>query len=803
LLVVLVAVGASVSAGACSESGTVPPKKSHSGGGGSAASGGSDASTTTSGSGGEPFDGGGPTGCKTDADCDGGVCHDGKCCGSEDMVCGDGCCVGAEVCLLGVCVTPGDPCVSAADCPDGNYCEPALGDEGGGGAGQGGNCTQPLEFGRCVPLPPLCDEIDGGVDAGEECFQKCEYFPPAGQLDATMKWQWGYAPAPTDFPDFPDVWATPAVARLFDANCDGKVDLADPPNLVFVSGNAKHTCCSCSGDPVSTCLTGVLRMLDGKTGQEIWSLPKAEASSKGFAGLSVALGDVDGDKSVDIVAMTGEGKIALVSAAGQVLRLSDKAVDGLQASSFGWGGGISLGDMNGDGLPEIAYCRTLFDTGGNAITRKWVGTAGYGGSGLSACISHFDDLDGDGQLELVAGRTAYRYDGTSLWSNGSGEGFTAVADLDLDGKPEVVVVTGGTLRVLEGATGTTELGPIDIPGTGTGGPPTIADFNGDGKPEIGVAMQNLYSVIMPDYVNNTIFALWSQTNHDNSSSVTGSSVFDFEGDGKAEVLYNDECYLWVYDGQDGKVLFTANTQSFTATEASIVADVDGDGHAEVVLVSNGANPNSWHCAHHTDPNGQYPLWSKPQTAPDYRGITVFGDSASSWVGTRTLWNQHAYEVTNVCDPRDGACAQGSYYGQIPSKQQTNWTFPWLNNFRQNVQDKGLFDAPDATVALAVECAKPVPLAVGVRNIGMAGLPPGVAVGVYALQGKEVLVASGTTTKLLMPGQTEVLALTADAQLASTDDTFVARILIDPDNPTFHECRDDNNESKKVKPDCVQ
>jgi hypothetical protein len=56
--------------------------------------------------------------------------------------------------------------------------------------------------------------------------------------------------------------------------------------------------------------------------------------------------------------------------------------------------------------------------------------------------------------------------------------------------------------------------------------------------------------------------------------------------------------------------------------------------------------------------------------------------------------------------------------------------PWLNNFRQNVQDKGLFDAPDATVALRVDCATPLELRATVRNLGLALLPAGVEVGFY-------------------------------------------------------------------------
>ena len=80
--------------------------------------------------------------------------------------------------------------------------------------------------------------------------------------------------------------------------------------------------------------------------------------------------------------------------------------------------------------------------------------------------------------------------------------------------------------------------------------------------------------------------LWTVKTQDNSSSVTGSSVFDFDGNGVAEVIYGDECYLRVYDGQDGSIEFQAPNTSCTAYEMPVVADVDGTGAAGLLVPSN-------------------------------------------------------------------------------------------------------------------------------------------------------------------------------------------------------------------------
>src|SRR5690606_15040144 len=123
------------------------------------------------------------------------------------------------------------------------------------------------------------------------------------------------------------------------------------------------------------------------------------------------------------------------------------------------------------------------------------------------------DLTGDGYPEIVSGRHAWSVDWvevpgddpqvtvTLLWDAGAPDGYPAIADLDLDGTPEVVLVANGTVRVLDGSTGLAWCGvdptgalcaqndalrtePATIVGGGIGGPPTIADFDGDGRPEI-------------------------------------------------------------------------------------------------------------------------------------------------------------------------------------------------------------------------------------------------------------------------------------------------------------------------------
>lgn len=727
--------------------------------------------------------------CLSNIDCADGVCVDGSCC-SFEFACGDSCCGEGDVCLFDKCTIPGAACTTADDCEEGEYCELGLGDPspGQGEPPPGLICIDELPpTGKCVESPVVCT---GGPNDPEDCVPECEFMPTPGALDATIEWTWGLE-AP--LPEKTDVWATPTVARVYDANCDGKLDSNDPPNMVFVSGNSNLTCCSCGGS--DGCRTGVLNLLDGRSGQQIWANTMPEPGSTGWAGLSVALGDIDGDERVDVIAMTGEGKLAMVNSNGEVTRISDLPVSDI-SGAFGWGGGIAIADMDHDGFPELAYGRNLFTTTNGAITRAWVGTGGTGG-GVGRELSHMVDVDGNGIMDLLAGNTAYDINGAIIWQNlALPDGFTAVGDLDKDGSLEVVLVKGD-VWLLDIATGQVEVGPVDIPLEDTrGGPPTIADFDGDGWPEIGIAGGSVYVVY-----ENDLSILWQHGTKDTSSAVTGSSVFDFEGDGQAEVVYSDECFLRVLDGVTGELRFAASNTTFTATEAIIVADVDGDQSAEIVQVSNSAN---WSCNTSPwtdgDPDTGLPAW---QPASDdqvyYRGISVFGAADSSWVGTRTIWNQHAYNVTNVCSSADSACADPNTYGAIPLFEQPNYLLPWLNNFRQNVQDSGVFDAPNATVDLDVECSDPMLVYVRVRNVGLAPLPAGVTVEVRRLDNNTV-IGQVITTNSLFPGQIQSFelqtALEQDAELE-----FIGEIIVDPLNPTFVECKDDDNLSEPATAFC--
>jgi hypothetical protein len=303
------------------------------------------------------------------------------------------------------------------------------------------------------------------------------------------------------------------------------------------------------------------------------------------------------------------------------------------------------------------------------------------------------------------------------------DGTNAVADFDNDTYPEVVLVSGGRVWLLE-HTGTVKWGPVSIPGGGAGGPPTVADYDNDGQLEIGVAGAYRYAVFETDGSLK-----WAAVTRDASSNRTGSSVFDFEGDGSAEVVYSDELTLRIYRGTDGAVLFQTSLSSCTWHEYPLVADVDADGNAEIVSVANN------NCGYGSQ-----------------RGIYVYGDISDSWVATRKIWNQHTYHITNIEDD-----------GSIPSPEPDNWES--FNNYRQNVQTKGsVFAAPDLTASFLQldtgDCPQGVAILARIGNGGsnVAASPINVAFYNSDPASGGVLLGVVQTTGDLDPGEFEDVAL---------------------------------------------
>jgi hypothetical protein len=241
----------------------------------------------------------------------------------------------------------------------------------------------------------------------------------------------------------------------------------------------------------------------------------------------------------------------------------------------------------------------------------------------------------------------------------------------------------------------------------------------------------------------------------------------------------------VYEGPTGNVLWETCNTTATLIENPVIADVDNDGHADIVVVSNAYT------------NGNPTFQCDDGMTNSQSGARIFGDPSGEWVRTRRIWNQHAYHFTNVEED-----------GTIPVKELPNYTQPGLNNFRQQKQPGSEFAAPDAVVSIAPQCNNDYGLIASVRNIGEAALPAGVVVGFYVGSPPSgALLGKSMTSKVLYSAESEAVVLPLpDAPPEVKNGTMPIYAVVDDTSvphPSWTECRTDNNTSPPGKGSCDQ
>lgn len=706
------------------------------------------------------------------------MCHEDRCvaeCPTVEQLCGASselCCGEDEACLGDACVELGDACERTEECPVDELCEPTLG--------------------HCVP---------------RDSVEVCEYRPPVGEFSPVIGCQW--APPADDFPEHTACEMAPSVANLTDDNGDGVTDTLDIPDVVFVSydrytADGAQTCCTAQG--VIRVVSGLCN--DDGTMNTITTLGRGDPWIGSSSGIVLANLDPDTepDESVPeiIVTYQGGGTVAFK-------RVTD---DGTEWEIFwentayitsdhtpGAGAQPHAADLDGDGAPEIIIGNVVLN--GQDGTLIWDGrvtvgpTAGVGNNAFLGPNSTVADIDLDGTLEVIAGNTVYdgptgteewtyTYTTSNSYCHGRAEcdGFNAVANFDDDPEGEVVIIRLGEVFIINHDGSLYARVPIpwdDCERTFGGvverlnesGPPTVADFDGDGRPEIGTASADFYAVIDLDCVGDPLpegceseNVLWTVPNQDCSSRVTGSSVFDFDGDGRAEVVYADERTFRIFDGLTGDILMEDDSHtSNTRMEMPIVVDVDNDGKSEVVVPEPGNH--------------------------DHGGIRIWEDADNNWVRTRRIWNQHSYHVTNITEE-----------GQVPRNEEENWSNGRLNNFRQNVQPAGLFDAPDLVVeSIEIEeClgSGEALIVITVSNQGALGVAPGVSVYVTAEAdtGETFVIGTVETATFLLPGNSERIEVRWVPEGGWSFEMFTVSATVDDDGTgagDYNECHEENND----------
>ena len=347
---------------------------------------------------------------------------------------------------------------------------------------------------------------------------------------------------------------------------------------------------------------------------------------------------------------------------------------------------IQFVDVDGDGLCEIVSAGTIFaaetgrmivkvDNNYKGIIHSWTWK---GDAKHHIQQSMVGDLKNDGIMRICIGNTIWKFNSKLTNRNGlnngalvlektfpnvvyvgnsaqtvptGGDGAVQLADIDLDGNLDVIVSTveqndneiNSVFYIYVYSWAKDKIiASKKIDHVFKHSIPFIGDIDGDKYPEIiithgAIAGNNL--VPRYDFITAMKYNLSSQEMdyfwryaHDDNSGATGMTLFDFNQDNIPEIVYRDNSNLRIMDGSKStgvKNLATFPCTSSTAFEYPTVADVDGDGQAEILIVGG-----------YTGQPGDGRLFVF-KAGQDTQG------KSTSWANARSVWNTMAYNPLYV------------------------------------------------------------------------------------------------------------------------------------------------------------
>ncbi|MDO7884907.1 FG-GAP-like repeat-containing protein [Hymenobacter cheonanensis] len=286
----------------------------------------------------------------------------------------------------------------------------------------------------------------------------------------------------------------------------------------------------------------------------------------GSAPISLAVADVSGDGKLDLLSVDQQNKNVNVQ-----LGTGSGSFGPVTAFSTGAGipWGIVVADVDRDGAPDLLTVSTGTNTVG---VRRGTGTGSFSiyltefstGADSAPIGLAVADVDGDGNLDVVTAN-----------SNGDSAGLLL-----------------GT-----GSTGSNSFRTVRPYSTGAGGHPyqiTVADVNGDGRPDLLAANANTNSIGVLLNLGFNTFSAATSFSTGAGSAPTDIVVADVNGDGQPDLLTANNfgaavgVLLGTGTGTFGPVV-PYGTGTGSAPFKLAVADVNGDGRPDLLADNRGSD----------------------------------------------------------------------------------------------------------------------------------------------------------------------------------------------------------------------
>ena len=347
-------------------------------------------------------------------------------------------------------------------------------------------------------------------------------------------------------------------------------------------------------------------------------------------------------------------------------------------------GSAAAADLDEDGYYEIVFSTYTNDGRIHCLnsedgTMKWI----YDVGGCADVAPIIYDVNMDGVLDVVVNGscnpTIFCIDGntgTLLWSQPSGGGDSppSIADVDNDGKPEILFGNfTGQIRSLNGEDGSVDqVIQADPFGVAVQTEPTVVDIDQDGDMEvIAASYWNNDGLHVWAFDYETAELVWTNSIIDESAdfhAYHGGAMADLDGDGLLEyVIGSFSGHLRSINIEDGSDHWVVDIPESNFAAITVV-DIDEDGDLEVIM-----NNNDWITLDErlwilSGEDGTEE-WSYPIPFSSFRGFSVSDINGN---GKLDLVSGHFMGGLQVVEPYTGLIWQQDLMDFFPDEP-----YPWF------------------------------------------------------------------------------------------------------------------------------
>ena len=313
---------------------------------------------------------------------------------------------------------------------------------------------------------------------------------------------------------------------------------------------------------------------------------------------SVAVADFNGDGKADLAVASGSNNVSVLLGNGNgTFQPKVDYETGTYPTS------VAVGDFNGDGRADLVVANyssksvsVLLGNGDGTFRPK----ADFG-TGTNPTSVALADFNGDGKADLAVANSGSNNvsvllgngDGTFQpkvdYGTGTYPTSVAVGDFNGDGRADLVVANWWTnsnsVSVLIGNGDGTFQSRADY---STGLKPSsvaVADFDGDGRPDLAVATSSTVSVLL----NNGKGEFPTKADYSAGTDAISVAVGDFNGDGRADLVVansrSDNLSVRLGNG-NGTFQPKVDYNLGLFQQSVVVGDFNGDGKIDLAVASN-------------------------------------------------------------------------------------------------------------------------------------------------------------------------------------------------------------------------